>query len=234
MSDRTKTSKTRSLFRKRLLKPMGAIEKPTALACACAVLCALTVGTAVWAGLSVGAAAGEVAQYKATTRSVVVASSAIPQGTAIKPENVRLADVPETYLSEGAVADLESAVGKTTTANIAEGAQVSRSNLAGKGNATALAEAIEPGLVAVSIAVNSETGLAGLLRQGDRVNVLAEGGAIVQGARVLALDAQLADELVQYSTVTIEATAEQAESVQAAQMDEAMRLVLNSRAHEEA
>lgn len=212
--------------------PMGPVDKPKMLAVSCAALCALTVGTAIWAGANVSGAAGEVARYKATARTAVVATAAIPSGTVVGAEDVRLADVPETYLAEGAAEDLASVVGKTATANIPANAQVAQSNLAGEGNATALAEAVEPGFVAASIAVNSETGVAGLVRQGDYVDVLAEGGAVVQGARVLALDAQLAGEITQYSTVTLEVTAEQAADVQAAQMDGAVRLVLNSRVAE--
>lgn len=207
-------------------------DKPKMLACACAALCALTVGTAVWAGVNVSGATGEVAQFKAATRPTVVATAAIPSGTVIGIEDVRLADVPETYLAEDAAADPASVIGKTATANIPANAQVAQSNLAGAGNVTALAEAVEPGYVAASIAVNSETGVAGLVHQGDYVDVLAEGGTVIEGARVLALDAQLAGEITQYSTVTIEVTVEQAADVQAAQMDSAVRLVLNSRVAE--
>ena len=83
---------------------------------------------------------------------------------------------------------------------------------------------------AASIAVNSETGVAGLVRQGDYVDVLAEGGALIEGVRVLALDAQLTGDITQYSTVTLEMSVLDAGAVQAAQMDNPVRLVLNSRA----
>lgn len=226
MTSRTISNKARMPIKKApFAKP---IDKPKMLAVSCATLCALTVGTAVWAGLSVSTATGEVAQYRATTRPAVVSTVAIPSGTVIGAENVRLADVPETYISEDAVADPALAIGKTATANIPANAQVAQSNLAGEGNVATLAEAVEPGFVAVSIAVNSETGVAGLVRQGDYIDVLAEGGTVIQGARVLALDDQLSWETMQYSTVTIEVTIEQAEDVQAAQMDGAVRLILNS------
>lgn len=214
--------------KKNPLGPMRPMDKPKMLAVSCAVLCAVTVGTAAWAAASVSGATGEVAQLKAATRPAVVAAAAIPSGTVIGAEDVRIVDVPETYLAEDAAADPASVIGKTATANIPANAQVAQSNLAGEGNASALAEAVEPGYVALSIAVNSETGVAGLVRQGDRVDVLAEGGTLIDGARVLALDAQLSGEIGQYSTVTIEVTAGQAEDVQAAQMDGAVRLVLDS------
>lgn len=210
------------------------VDKAKLLACSCAALCALTVGTAVWAGATVSGATGEVAKYEATARTAVVATASIPSGTVVGADSVRLVDVPETYLAEDAAADLESVVGKTATANIPANAQIANSNLAGEGNASALAEALEPGFVAASIAVNSETGVAGLVRQGDRVDVIAEGGTIIKGARVLALDAQMTGEISQYSTVTVEVTEAQAEDIQAAQMDGSVRLVLGSRVAEAA
>ena len=187
------------------------IDKPKALACCCAALCALTVGTVVWAGVNTAGTSGEIARLKADARPAVVAAAAISSGD----------------LSDGVVADLEAVVGKTATANIPANAQVTQSNLAGEGNTTALAEALEPGFVAVSVAVNSETGVAGLVRQGDRVDVLAEGSTIIEDARILALDAQLSGEITQYSTVTLEVTEGQAGDIQAAQMDGAVRLALN-------
>lgn len=232
MNSRTEFDAGKNPGKKNPSEAARTADKPKMLACACAALCALTVGTAVWAGVNVSGATGEVAQFKAAARTVVVAAAAIPSGTVVGVEDVRLADVPETYLADDAAADLSLVIGKTATANIPANAQVAQSNLAGEGNATALAEAVNPGYVAASIAVNSETGVAGLVRQGDRVDVLAEGGTVIEGARVLALDAQLAGEITQYSTVTLEVTAQQAEDVQAAQMDSAVRLVLNSRVAE--
>lgn len=209
-------------------KTTGQADKTKLLAISCAALCAITVGTVAWASINVSGAAGEIAQVKASTKPAVVATADIPSGTVVEAGAVRVIDVPETYLADNAAFDLETVIGKTTTANIAANAQVTQSNLAGEGNAASLAEAVEPGLVAASVAVNSETGVAGLVRQGDRVDVLAEGGAVIQKARVLALDAQLAGDTAQYSTVTLEVTARQAGDLQAAQMDGAVRLVLNS------
>lgn len=213
---------------KKPARAMQQVDKAKLLACACAALCAITVGTAVWASISVSGAAGEIAQVKATTRPAVVATADIPSGTVVGAGAVRVIDVPETYLADNAAADLEAVIGKTATANIAANAQVTQSNLAGEGNVASLAEAVEPGLVAASVAVNSETGVAGLVKQGDYVDVLAEGGTVIEKARVLALDAQLAGDITQYSTVTLEVTARQAGDLQAAQMDGAVRLVLNS------
>lgn len=213
---------------KKPARAMQQADKAKLLACACAALCAITVGTAVWASINVSGAAGEIAQVKASTRPAVVATADIPSGTVVEAGAVRVIDVPETYLADNAASDLETVVGKTATANIPANAQIAPSNLAGEGNAASLAEAVEPGLVAASVAVNSETGVAGLVRQGDHVDVLAEGGTVIEKARVLALDAQLAGDTAQYSTVTLEVTARQAGDLQAAQMDGAVRLVLNS------
>lgn len=211
-------------------KPLAPLDKAKILAGACALLCAITVGTIVWASASVAGAHDEVAEVKAETVRAVVANASIPAGGTIGADAVRVIDVPRTYLAEGAADDPAAVVGKVATANIPANAQIAQSNIAGEGNVSALAEALEPGMVAASIAVNSETGVAGLVRQGDYVDVLAEGGALIEGVRVLALDAQLTGDITQYSTVTLEMSVLDAGAVQAAQMDNPVRLVLNSRA----
>lgn len=209
-------------------KPANPLDKARMLAWACAALCALAVGAVVWAAVSVSGAASEVAEVKATTTPAVVAVADIPAGSTIGVESLRIADVPTTLLSAGATPDIAAVIGKTATANIPANAQIAVSNLAGAGNTTALAEAVEPGKIAASVAVNSETGVAGLIRQGDYVDVLAEGAMMIERVRVLALDHQLTGDITQYSTVTLEMTVEEAGAIQAAQMDNPVRLVLNS------
>lgn len=208
--------------------PVNPIDKAKMLAMACAALCALALGAVVYAAVSVNGAASEVASIKATTTPTVVATVDISSGSVIGLESVRIADVPTTLLSSGASSDLTSVIGKTATANIPANGQIAQSNLAGAGNVSALAEAVEPGMIAASVAVNSETGVAGLIRQGDYVDVLAEGSTMIERVRVLALDTQLKGDITQYSTVTLEMTVEQAGEIQSAQLDNPVRLVLNS------
>ena len=58
--------------------------------------------------------------------------------------------------------------------------------------------------VAISIAVDSESGLSGLIKQNDYVDILGNGEVIVQNVRVAALDSNLSGSVSQYATVTLE------------------------------
>ena len=87
-----------------------------------------------------------------------------------------------------------------------------------------MSASIEPGREAVSVAVDAESGMSGMLRTGDRVRVLAKddsalGAALSEvcaSARVAALDSSLSNSEGGYSTVTLEVTPDEAETIRAA------------------
>ena len=103
-------------------------------------------------------------------------------------------------------------------------------SLAAEGNASSLANALEPGLQAISVAVDAESGLAGLIRQGDHVDVLAEGNLVVENAAVLAVDSSLYEALHEYATVTLQVAPEDALALQAVQEQASVRLVMRAAA----
>lgn len=195
-----------------------------------AAACALAVGAVAYAATSVSGSQGELAKLQAETVPVVIAKQEIKSGAAIEAEAVEVADVPRTFAPAEAIGDLESVVGKTASGNIPANGQITASSVAGAQGASTLALALEPGTVAASVSVDAQTGVAGLLRQGDRVDVLAEGAAVVENVRVLALDASLAQSEGEYATVTVELTVEQAGSIQNAQASSDVRLVLHAEA----
>lgn len=195
-----------------------------------AAACALAVGAVAYAVTSVSGAQGELSKLQAETVPVVIAKQELGSGTTIAADAVELVNVPRTYAPTNALSDLESVVGKTTSTNIPANGQLTASSVAGTPGASTLALALEPGTVAASISVDAQTGVAGLLRQGDYIDILAEGAPIVENARVLALDASLSPTEGEYATVTVELTVEQAGTVQNAQVDSDVRLVLHSEA----
>lgn len=195
-----------------------------------AAACALAVGAVAYAATSVSGSQGELAKLRAETVPVVVATQEIGSGATIEAEAVQVVDVPRTYAPANAIGDLESVVGKTASGNIPANGQITASSVAGVQGASTLALALEPGAVAASVSVDAQTGVASLLRQGDYVDVLAEGAPVVERARVLALDASLSQSEGEYATVTLELSVEQAGAIQTAQANSDVRLVLHSEA----
>lgn len=112
---------------------------------------------------------------------VAVARQLIPARTQITAQMIELKDVPAKYVHERAAVDTKEAVGKITRSEILPGEQVLRDRLAkDKESGDGLAFQIPPGKRAVTVAVNEVSGLAGLVKPGDRVDVL--GTFDLQGA----------------------------------------------------
>lgn len=193
-------------------------------------LCAIAVGAVVFAVVTASSAQTRLAAFEGSTETVCVANVAIPSGTLLEAEMFRTEEIPSAYVAEGALPSPESATGRITVAPIASNGQVTAESLAAEGNASSLANALEPGLRAISIAVDAESGLAGLIRQGDRVDALAEGNLVVENAAVLAVDSSLDEALHEYATVTLQVAPEDALALQAVQEQASVRLVMRAAA----
>lgn len=193
--------------------------------------CALTIGSLVFATASVTGSQSELAKLQAETVPVVVASQPINPGATIGAESLSVVNIPKPYTATDAIRDIEGALGKVATSPIPANGQLTATSLAGAQGATTLALALEANAVATSVSVDAQTGIAGLLRQGDFVDVLAEGAVIVENVRVLALDASLSESAGEYATVTIEVSVEQAGVIQNAQTNADVRFVLHAEAN---
>jgi len=119
---------------------------------------------------------------------VLVAKANIPNRTKIAPEMLQELRVPKEYIQPGAVRDLPKAVGSMTREEIVAGEQLLERRLLLPGAKSGFSWVIPPGKRALTVAVTEVTGVAGLLRAGDYVDVLVtfdaktEGGAITQMA----------------------------------------------------
>ena len=100
---------------------------------------------------------------------------------------------------------------------ITANSQMTSGMLSGQDNATALAATLAEGSVGYAVAVDGETGVANLIHQNDRVDVLSDGTVVLQNVRAVALDRMLTGETTSYSTVTLEVTIEQAQALQVVQ-----------------
>jgi len=123
----------------------------------------------------------------------LVAAQYIASGARIDRTLVEVKQVPRAFIQPGALRSPEEADGQVALAPIAPGEQVMANKLTMTG--VALALAVPPGKRAVTVAVDQAGGVAGLLKPGDLVDVLAtvEEGAqpktfvLMQVAPVLAV-----------------------------------------------
>lgn len=193
-----------------------------------AVLGALAIGAVVFALATFASAQARLSSVDAETAPVCTAVQAIKAGTVIEANMLTLQDVPASLAAEGAIGTREEAVGKLAVEPIPANGQITAGALTSSEPAASLAGALDAGSRAISVAVDAETGLAGLIRHGDRVDVLSEGRAIVENAKVIAVDSSLSETLEEYATVTVQVSPEDAIAIQAAQELAPVRLSMRS------
>jgi len=154
---------------------------------------------------------------------------------------------PARYVNDNAVFDPKEISGQLTKAPVYPGEQILKSRVAGKNDPPEeLAYIVPAGERAVTVAVNEVSGVAGLIRPGDTVDVLVtfkNGGeqeamtsTILQKIKVLATDRNMnavtgkANQEEIYKTVTLSVTPHQAQSLALATEQGSVRLILRSHA----
>lgn len=115
---------------------------------------------------------------------VLVAKTNIPNKTQIVPEMVQELRVPREYIQPGAVRDLTKAVGTMTREEIVAGEQLLERRLLLPGAKAGFSWVIPPGKRALTVAATDVTGVAGLLKAGDYVDVLVTFDAQIAGGAV--------------------------------------------------
>ena len=177
----------------------------------------------------------QIAQTKEGMTNVVVATQQIDAGSAITADELEVKEVPQAYVSSGAVSKAEDFVGQVALTRIDSGTQLTSSVIAAAKDASSLGAALTPGYKAVTIAVDEVQGFSGLLKVGDTVDVLSadssmNGGAMTRitgNAMVIALGSSLSDSDGSYSAVTVEVTPNEADAIRAAQANGNVSLVLH-------
>jgi len=191
---------------------------------------------------------------------VAVAVRPLPIGTIIGPESFRYQRWPaelvnKTYYVKGE-SDLAALSGSVVRYAITAGAPVTQGALVKPGDRGFLAAALGPGMRAVTISVSAQSGVAGFVFPGDRVDLMltqeVPGGGdgpplkavetIIRNIRVLAAD-QRTDKTVDdegktvvasTSNVTLEATPKIAEKIAVAETIGHLSLALRSIADDKA
>jgi len=133
-------------------------------------LVAATVSTVVFYQLISGSMAGN-ANHGTEVHAVVTAARDLPRGTRLAPEDLKII----TWSGEkpsGAFQQPTDLAGRMVGRDLRQGEPIFDSGLEGAGQADG-AGAIPPGMRAVSIHLSEYAGVAKMLENGDRVDVLA-------------------------------------------------------------
>lgn len=220
-----------------------------------AVIAALIAGIGIYFFLR------EVSKPKEVPHTnVVVAKTDIPENTMLTEEMVELRSVVNEALQENHLLDLKSAIGMVASGNIYAGEQVTKNRLvrAGELDETnkSLAYIVENGMRAVTISVNTVSGMENLVKPGNRVDLVVnytytpkgeDAGTgmtgeeekaeeevraskmLAQNLRILASGKELAKTGAQeYVTLTLETTPEEALMISYAEYTGTIKVLLRS------
>lgn len=103
---------------------------------------------------------------------VLMAKQDLPRMTRLDETVVEVTQVPRQYLQPGALTAVKEALNQVTAAPILKGEQVLGTKLVAYGVETGLAVKVPKGLRAVTLSVTDVSGLAGLIKPGNYVDVL--------------------------------------------------------------
>ena len=186
----------------------------------------------------------QVASEVQQQREIIVASEDIPARAVITAAMLQHAQRRASEVEPDAIADPAKAIGTYSLISIPSGSTITSSKV-GRPQDVALSVVLKPGMRAIAIAVDRVKDVAGLIKPGDRVDVIAVPGragaetpvatTILRGALVLALGAQLessapasAADVQNAATVTLGVTPSQAALLATADVNATLRLSLRS------
>jgi pilus assembly protein CpaB len=104
--------------------------------------------------------------------NVYVATKTLTYGHTMADADIKLMEIPESYVNDKAVEDKSKIIGKILEDRIIEGEQILQDRLVDNDKST-LSHSLPEGMRAVSINVNEQIDVANMLRPGDFVDVIA-------------------------------------------------------------
>lgn len=118
--------------------------------------------------------------------SVVIAKKEITPGTLLDERVLELFQIPKRFVQPQAVQSVESAVGQIAAVPILEGEQIVGTKLLGLGSKGGLAIRIPAGLRALTLEVDEVSGVAGLVRPNQFVDLIATFDSESSGTETIA------------------------------------------------
>ncbi len=173
------------------------------------------------------------------TQPLVVTAKALPTGTALTEDNVKMIVWPGDAVPDGSYANVEQVVGATVIEPLGQGEPVLAARIAFKDGQAKSGLAIPQGFRAVSVHVTDSSGVLSLLRPGYQVDVqvvaLASGNArvrtVLQHLTVLTVNPraeQAAQGNLAAPVVTLLARPEEADILAVADAGARVRLLLRN------
>ena len=105
-------------------------------------------------------------------KPVLVATHNIDKNTIVKKNDIKIVKIPAKFIQPSAVASVKAVVDKITTAFILKGEQIVSTKLISPEKGRWLAIKTPSGKRAVTISADSVTGVGGLVKPGDYVDIL--------------------------------------------------------------
>ncbi|OUO92118.1 Flp pilus assembly protein CpaB [Gordonibacter sp. An230] len=204
------------------------VRRAKRLALAAALSAAVAVAAVGYGAWAVVSANAQVDAVKADLAPTLVAATNIAAGDTVSLDQLEVVEVPRSFRVEGALgADArEGVVGGRAAVDIPSGAQIAPGLIAGIAGGDHLAAALEAGMEAVTVSVDTETGVAGQIRAFDTVRVIAVEPAasgesvlttVCERALVVSAGSGQGELAVSGGSVTIAVSPEEADAVREAQ-----------------
>lgn len=209
----------------------------------------IAIIAAVIAGIGIFFFLKEISKPKiAPHTNVVFAIQDIPENTLITEDMVELRPLVDEDLHESYMLDTESVIGLAASSDIFANEPIIKNRLVHTGDESnnSLAYVVENGMRAVSISVNTVTGIENLIRPGNRVDLIvnysyqvptADGKGeekratklLAQNKKILASGTELSkDGAPEYVTLTLETTPEEAMLISYAENSGSIKVILRS------
>jgi len=139
-----------------------------------AVILALAAAGLVWWYVS---AVREESEAETQTQAVLVATATIPARTTgedvVANRLVTVQNVPANLVAPGAIGDQNELKGRVVSTEIARGQQIVASQLVAPEAISAVGSQLEKGMRAISLPIDRASAVAGTMKAGDRVDVIA-------------------------------------------------------------
>ena len=175
---------------------------------------------------------------------VVTARVDVPVGTTLTEKQLKVVRWPKSFVPGGAALSMDRAAGRVTRRPLAIGEPVQETGLLPEGSEAGLVAVIENRKRAISVKVDPVIGVAGFIKPGARVDVIATlrridlkrklpyTKVVLQDVRVLAIDQKLEEvqngEPQIVSVVTLEVDPKQAEQLTYTSHEGRLQLALRS------